>query len=67
MLSVFNFSWFLGYEIYIDEQTIGFKGRHVDNIIITYKSKGGGFQADALCNRGYNYDLLLRNEGVTKE
>ena len=39
----------IGKFISIDEQTIGFQGRHADKIRVTYKNAGGGFQADAIC------------------
>ena len=64
---MFYFSWLIGCDLYFDDQTIGFKGRHVDNMIISYKSKGGGCQAYALCNRGYTYDFLLKKEVIPKE
>ena len=53
ILYVFRFSWFLGCALSIDEQMICFKGRHTDKIRIIDKNKGGGFQVDALCDRGY--------------
>ena len=47
----------------VDEQTIGFQGRHVDKMIIFYKNEGGGgVQADAIYNRGYPYAIFLSNE-----
>ena len=55
ILSMFHFSWLLGCDIAIDEQTIGFQGKHVDKMIISYKNKGGRFQADDLYNQGYTY------------
>ena len=36
-------------------EMIGFKGGHVDKMIVSYKNEGYGFQADALCDRGYTY------------
>ena len=52
---MFHFSWLLSCALSVDEKIIFFKGRHVDKIIIFYKNEGSGFQADALCNREYNY------------
>ena len=46
MLSVLHFAWLLGCDLVIDEQMIGFQGKYVDNMRISYKNKGGGFQAD---------------------
>ena len=55
-------SWNLGMNLAVDEQTIGFQGRHVDKRHITYKNEGDGFQADALCDRGFTYAAYFRNE-----
>ena len=55
-------SWDLSMHISVDEQTIGFQGRHVDKRRITYKNEGDGFQADALCDRGFTYAIYFRNE-----
>ena len=67
ILSVFHFSWLLGCVLSIYEKIISFKGKHVDKMIIFYKNGGGWFQADALCNWGYTYTFLLRNEVVQKK
>ena len=48
ILSIFHFACLLGFALSVDEQTIGFKVRHVDKMIIFYKKEGGGFQADYL-------------------
>ena len=64
---MFHFVWLLGCAISVDEQIIGFKGIHVDNMRIFQKNEGGGFQVYALCYRGYTYNFFLRNEVVTKE
>ena len=50
-----NFAWFLGCTLYVDETIIGFKGRHMDKMIISYRNEGDRFQADALCDQGYTY------------
>ena len=34
ILSVFNFSWLIGCALSVDDKIIGFKGMHVDKIII---------------------------------
>ena len=41
-------AWRLGRDISGDEQMIGFRGRHVDKLRITYKVEGDGFQCDAI-------------------
>ena len=35
---------------------------HKDKFRITYKSEGDGFQADALCDDGYCYQVYMRND-----
>jgi hypothetical protein len=52
----------LGESISIDEQTIGFQGRHADKLGITYKAEGNGFQCDVICQEGYTYQVYFRNE-----
>ena len=54
--------WLLGKFISIDEQTIGFQGRHSDKLRITYKAEGDGFQCDAVCDEGFTYAFYFRNE-----
>ena len=55
-------AWICGMKISVDEQTIGFQGRHPDKLRITYKAEGDGFQCDALCNDGYTFSFYFRNE-----
>ena len=52
----------LGESISIDEQTIGFQGRHGDKLRITYKAEGDGFQCDVICQEGFTYCSYFRNE-----
>ena len=52
----------MGKYISIDEQTIGFQGRHADKIRVTYKNAGDGFQADAICADGYTFNWYFRNQ-----
>ena len=59
ILSVFHFVWLLGGALSVDKQTIDSKSRHVDKMITSYKNKGGGFQADALCDGSYTYAFFL--------
>ena len=54
--------WDFGWSFAVDEMTMRFKGRHKDKRRITYKAEGDGFQADALCEDGYTYQVYLRNE-----
>ena len=48
---MFHFSWLLGCDLSVDENYIGFEGRHVDKMKISYKNKGGRFQEYALFDR----------------
>jgi hypothetical protein len=52
----------LGMNASVDEQTIGFQGKHQDKLRVTYKREGDGFQADTLCERGFTYGVYFRNE-----
>ena len=51
----------MGKYISIDEQTIGFQGRHADKICVMYKNAGDGFQADAICADGYTFNWYFSN------
>ena len=55
-------AWRLSQKISVDEQTIGFQGRHVSKLRITYKNEGDGFQCDALCNDGYTFTFYFHHE-----
>ena len=44
-----------------------FKGRHRDKRQIKYKAEGEGFQADALCDDGYKYQVYLCNDPAPKK
>ena len=59
---IMPFIWMLGFAFSIDEMTMGFKGRHQDKKRITYKAEGDGFQADALCDEGFTYQIFMRND-----
>ena len=59
---MFNFAWLIGCDIAIYKQHIGFQGRHVDKIRISYTDEGVRFQAYALYDRRYTYKLPLKNE-----
>ena len=64
ILYVFHFELLLVFDLSVDDQTIGFKGRHMYNMIISYHNKGIGLQSNALFDQGYTYAFFLRNEGV---
>ena len=51
----------IGRNVSIDEQDIGFQGRHKDKQRITFKKVGDGFLVDALCADGYTYSFYFRN------
>jgi hypothetical protein len=55
-------AWNCGEWISVDEQTIGFQGRHPDKLRITYKQEGDGFQCDAISDDGYTYSFYFRNQ-----
>jgi hypothetical protein len=57
----------LGKYISIDEQTIGFKGNHADQLRISYKKEGDGFQCDAICCDGYTYSFFYEKHASTKK
>ena len=48
----------------MNEQTIGFQGRHADKLRITFKKIGDGFMCDAICECGYTYSFIFRNDKV---
>ena len=56
----------LGKGLAVDEETIGYKGRHPDILRITYKKEGGGFQCDTLCSDGYTFTFYFRNQPAPK-
>jgi hypothetical protein len=66
IISWINYScpkaWELGRALAVDEMTMRFKGKHKDKRRITYKAEGDGFQADALCDNGYTYQVYMRND-----
>ena len=47
--------------------TMRFKGKHKDKRRRTYKAEGDGFQADALCDDGYCYQVYMRNDPAPKK
>ena len=63
LCSVFMVAWLWPFYWW---ENIGFKGRHVYKIRISYKNKEDEFQVNDLCNQGYTYAFLLSNEVVPK-
>ena len=64
---VFPLVWSIGVSFSIDEMTMRFKGKHKDKRRITYKAEGDGFQADALCDAGFTYQVFMRNDPAPKK
>ena len=62
ILAVSIAAWDCGIMISVDEQAIGFQGRHPDKLHITYKAEGDGFQCDALCSDGYTFAFYFPKE-----
>eukprot|EP01043_Picozoa_sp_COSAG02_P009074 COSAG02_NODE_302_length_25234_cov_43.365307_14_plen_804_part_00 len=54
--------WRTGEVVSVDEQTVGFQGRHFAKQRITYKREGDGFQCDAVCDNGYTFAFIFRQE-----
>ena len=66
LLTWMNFTfttiWLLGLCFSIDKMTMIFQGQHKDKHYITYKAEGDGFQADALCNEVFTYQVYMHND-----
>ena len=67
LLKIWRYAWRLKRDLAGDEQTMGFKGQHVDKLRITYKDEGDGFQCDAICDDGYTYTFFFRNQPAPKK
>ena len=59
--------WDLGANFSVDEMTMRFKGCHSDKRRITYKKEGDSFQADALCDEGFTYQVYMRNDPAPRQ
>ena len=57
----------MGQNISVDEQDIGFQGRHSDKQRISYKKVGDGFLVDALSADGYTFTWYFRNQRAPSE
>ena len=64
---LFPLIWLLVAGVVIEEMTIGFQGMHADKKRITYKSKGGGLQVDALCEDGFCFPFYFLNDSSNVE
>ena len=64
LLDNFKMCWTPGKSFSIDEQTIGFQGRHADKLRINFKKIGDGFMCDAICECGYTYSFIFRHDEV---
>ena len=53
--------WIPGEWVSIDEQTLGFKGKHGMKLRISYKREGDGFQCNAVCDDGYTFSFYFRH------
>ena len=51
--------WVTGKWVSIDEQILGFKGRHRMKLRISYKREGDGFQCDTVWDEGYTYQFYF--------
>ena len=56
----------IGVNISVDEQTIGYQGRHPDILRIIYKVEGDGFQCDAVFSDDYTYSFCFRYQASPK-
>ena len=44
-----------------------FKGKHQDKRRIRYKAEGDDFQADALCDVGFTYQVYMQNDPLLRK
>ena len=61
----FELYWDPARDLSIDEKAIGFQGRHKDKLRITFKDVGDDFQDDDICDHGYTYSLIYRNDDIS--
>ena len=57
----------MGYSVAVDKITTSFKWRHCNKLRITYKDEGDGFQAYALYDDGYCYQVYMQNAPAPKK
>ena len=65
--NIFRYCWMPGCDLSTDEQTMGFKGQHVDKLRITYKKECDGFQCDCIVEDGYNFILYFHYQPAPKK
>ena len=65
LLDELNFNgkrvWVTGKWVSIDEQTLGFKGKHRMKLRISYKREEDGFQCYAVCDMSYTFLFYFRH------
>ena len=59
---LFPMIWLIGITSSVDEMIMGFQDKHKEKLRITYKSKGGGFQCEALCQDKFMYQCYMKND-----
>ena len=57
----FNRCYDTGQNIFIYEYIIGFQGNQKYKLCISYKIIGYGLKSDAICEEGYTYAFMFRN------
>jgi len=67
MSYIFTLVWMVGLFFAVDEIIIGFQGIHKDKRCITYTTEGGGFQYNALCDKGFCYQFYFCNDPAPKQ
>ena len=67
MESIFTLTCILSVTISIDEIATNFKGNNGDQINMIYKAEFYGLQADALCQKGYTYQVFVCNDPNLKQ
>ena len=65
--TIFCYCWMPGRDLSTDDQKMGFKGQHDENLRITYKKEGDGFQCDCIADNGYTFTLYFRNQPAPKK
>ena len=60
----FDFYWGPARDFITNEKIIGFQCRHKDKLWIVLKDAGDGFQADDVCDSGYTYSFIYRNDDI---
>ena len=61
----FDLYWYPAWDLSTNEKTTGFQGRQNDKIQIRFKYAGDDFQYDDICDHGYTYSLIYRNDDIS--